>query len=309
MIGKIEKVTLREIWKHEAIDFTTWLQENLDVLNNELDINLENAERELSAGSFNVDLVAEDDNGNTVIIENQLEKSDHNHLGKIITYLTALEAKTAIWIVAEPRPEHINAINWLNESTSGNFYIFKLEGIKIGDSEPAPLLTLITGPSEESKEVGEKKKEIAERYTLRYKFWEGLLEKAKDKTKLHAAISPKQYHWISAGAGKSGLSYNYYVKQTEGRVELYIDRLKDTESENKEIFFQLFKNKAEIKEIFGEPLLWERLDGKRASRISFVINKGGYRTEEKYDEAQDAMIDAMIRLEKSFRPYIAKLKI
>ena len=252
---------------------------------------------------------AEDDNGNTVIIENQLEKSDHNHLGKIITYLTALEAKTAIWIVAEPRPEHINAINWLNESTSGNFYIFKLEGIKIGDSEPAPLLTLITGPSEESKEVGEKKKEIAERYTLRYKFWEGLLEKAKDKTKLHAAISPKQYHWISAGAGKSGLSYNYYVKQTEGRVELYIDRLKDTESENKEIFDQLFKNKAEIEEIFGEPLLWERLDGKRASRISFVINKGGYRTEEKYDEAQDAMIDAMIRLEKSFRPYIAKLKI
>lgn len=111
MIGKIEKVPLREVWKHEAIDFTTWLQQNLDVLNNELDINLDNAEREQSAGSFNVDLVAEDDNGNTVIIENQLEKSDHNHLGKIITYLTALEAKTAIWIVAEPRPEHINAIN------------------------------------------------------------------------------------------------------------------------------------------------------------------------------------------------------
>ena len=309
MVGKIEKVPLREIWKHEAIDFTTWLQGNLDVLNNELDINLENAEREQSAGSFNVDLVAEDDNGNTVIIENQLEKSDHNHLGKIITYLTALEAKTAIWIVAEPRPEHINAINWLNESTSGNFYIFKLEGIKIGDSEPAPLLTLITGPSEESKEVGEKKKEIAERYTLRYKFWTGLLEKAKELTKLHASISPKQYSWISTGAGKSGLSYNYGLTRNEGTAELYIDKGKDSKIENKEIFDQLFKNKTEIENTFGEALTWERLEEKRASRISFKIKIGGYRDEERYPETQDAMIDAMIRLEKSLRQHIVKLKI
>jgi hypothetical protein len=187
MIGKIERVPLRDLWKHEAYDFTTWLQDNIDVLNDVLGSSLSNPEREQSVGSFNVDLVAEDEAGNPVIIENQLEKSDHNHLGKLITYLTAIGAKTAIWIVADPKPEHVGAISWLNESSSANFYLFKVEGIRIGDSEPAPLLTLIVGPSEESREVGEKKKEMAERYSLRYKFWNELLEKAKEKTKLHAA--------------------------------------------------------------------------------------------------------------------------
>ncbi len=125
MIGKIESVPLREIWKHEAYDFTSWLQDNIDVLNDVLGLSLSNPESEQSAGSFNVDLVAEDENGNPVIIENQLEKSDHNHLGKLITYLIAIGAKTAIWIVADPRPEHIGAISWLNESSSANFYLFK----------------------------------------------------------------------------------------------------------------------------------------------------------------------------------------
>ena len=110
MIGKIESVPLREIWKREAYDFTSWLQDNIDVLNDALGLSLSNPEREQSAGSFNVDLVAEDENGNPVIIENQLEKSDHNHLGKLITYLIAIGAKTVIWIVADPRPEHVGAI-------------------------------------------------------------------------------------------------------------------------------------------------------------------------------------------------------
>ena len=152
MIGKIQRVPLRDVWKHEALDLTKWLQDNLDVLNDVLEFSLSNAEREQSAGDFSVDLVAEDDEGGVVIIENQLEKSDHAHLGKLITYLTALQAKKAIWIVAEPRPEHVAAITWLNESSAASFYLLKLEGIRINDSAPAPLLTLIVGPSEE--EIG-----------------------------------------------------------------------------------------------------------------------------------------------------------
>ena len=91
MIGKLQRVPLREVWKDEARDFTPWLQENMDVLNDVLDFTLSNVEREQSAGDFSADLTAEDESGNTVIIENQLEKSDHDHLGKIITYLTAIE--------------------------------------------------------------------------------------------------------------------------------------------------------------------------------------------------------------------------
>jgi len=186
-------------------------EENLDVLNDVVGLQLSNAEREKSAGAFSVDLVAEDERRNPVIIENQLEKSDHDHLGKVITYLTSIEAKVAIWIVAHPRPEHVTAVAWLNESSSASFYLLKLEAIAIGESEPAPLLTLIVGPSEEGREVGKTKKNIAERHPLRLKWWTQLLDRAKSRSKLHLNVSPNEYHWLGASAGVSGLTYNYYV--------------------------------------------------------------------------------------------------
>ncbi|MFW9880255.1 MAG: DUF4268 domain-containing protein [Candidatus Thorarchaeota archaeon] len=308
MVGKIDRLPLRNIWKHEAHDFTKWLEENIDILNEELDMNLMSAEREKSAGKFSVDLVAEDEGGNPVIIENQLEKSDHDHLGKLITYLTAIGGKTAIWIVADPRPEHVGAISWLNESSSANFYLFKIEGIKIGNSEPAPLLTLIVGPSEESKEVGEKKKELAERHIFRHKFWEALLKLAKEKTKLHANVSPSNYSWVGTGAGKSGLSFYYTVTKHDSKVELYIDRGKDSREENKKIYDQLYSKRDLIEGMFGEPLIWERLDEKRACRISKRFD-GGYRDEEKWSNIHDSMIFSMILFEKAFKPHISKLKI
>jgi len=129
MIGKIQRVGLREVWKHEAYDFTQWLEDNIDVLNDVIDLNLSNAERERAAGTFSADLVAEDEKGNPVVIENQLEKSNHDHLGKLITYLTSIGAKVGIWIVAEPRPEHVSAISWLNESNLASFYLLKVEAI------------------------------------------------------------------------------------------------------------------------------------------------------------------------------------
>ena len=181
MVGRLERVRLRDVWSHEAQDFTPWLAENIDVLNNAIDLSLSIVEREHPAGDFSVDLVAEDESGNPVIIENQLERSNHDHLGKLITYLTAIGAKAAIWIVSDPRPEHISAISWLNESSSASFYLLKLEAVRIEDSPPAPLLTLIVGSSEESQEAGETKKEFTERYILRHRFWTQLLERAQKK--------------------------------------------------------------------------------------------------------------------------------
>lgn len=309
MIGKIERVALREVWKDEAKDFTQWLQENLDVLNEVLDVNLVNAEREQAAGTFSVDIVAEDDSGNAVVIENQLEKSDHDHLGKLVTYLVAMSARTAVWIVADPRPEHVNAITWLNESAAASFYLLKVEAIRIGGSPAAPLLTVIVGPSEEGKDVGKTKKEIAERFLIREKFWTGLLDHAKQKTKLHSSVSPGRHSWIGTGAGKYGLSFNYAIRQNEVQVELYIDRGKESEEENKRIFDQLFAHKDEIDRAFGEPLEWQRLEGRRACRIRKRITIGGYRDEERWPEIYDQMVDAMVRLEKSIRPFIGKLEL
>ena len=261
VIGKIQRLPLREVWRHEAHDFTTWLQDNLDVLSDVLDLNLTNAEREQSAGAFSVDLVAEDEAGDPVVIENQLGRSDHDHLGKLITYLSMFGAKTAVWIVADPRPEHVRAVAWLNESSSASFYLLKVEAIGIGDSLPAPLLTEIVGPSEEAREVGVIKQDLAERHHVRRRFWSGLLDHAREKTRLHANISPTQEGWVGAGAGRSGLSYNYVAMQREMRVELYIDRGKDAEEENKAIFDELQASREAIEEAFGGRLEWERLEG------------------------------------------------
>ena len=310
MIGKIERIKLRDVWKHEALDLTTWLQENIEILNEAIDLNISNPEIEKSAGSFKVDIVAEDDSGNPVIIENQLEKSDHEHLGKLITYLVALEAKTAIWIVADTKPEHLASISWLNESSSANFYLLKLEAIKIGGSSPAPLLTLIVGPSEEGIEVGKAKKEIAERYQIRGKFWTQLLETAKEKSRLHANISPNRHNWLGASAGKQGLGFNYSLRKNEAQVELYIDRGKEKEDENISIFEQLVKEKEAIEESFGDSLEWESLETRRACRIKKIIRKGGYRdAETKWPEIHASMVEAMIRLEKALKPHISRLNI
>ena len=170
MIGKIETVELRDVWPHEANDLTPWLRDNIDLISDTISLNISNPEIEQSASSFKVDIVGEDDSGNRVIIENQLEKSNHSHLGQLITYLVAIGAKTAIWIVGEARPEHIESIIWLNQSFSEDFYLLKLKTVKIGDSLPAPLFDLIVGPTEEGKEVGKTKKEWSDRHIILNKF-------------------------------------------------------------------------------------------------------------------------------------------
>ena len=309
MIGSLRRVALREVWPHEAQDFTPWLAENIDVLNNAIDLSLSIIEREQAAGDFSVDLVAEDESGNPVIIENQLERSNHDHLGKLITYLTQIGAKAAIWIVADPRPEHIRTISGLNESSLGSFYLLKLEAVQIENSPPAPLLTLIVGPSEEIRKAGETKKELKERDLLRLQFWTQLLERAKEETLLHANTSPNELRHIRATAGKRGLIFGYVIQQHTSDIELYIDRGRDADSETEEIFDTLKESKEDIEDVFGEPLEWQRLEGQRSCRIGKQLSLGGYRDEEKWQEIQDTMIDGMIRLEKAFRPHIERLPV
>jgi hypothetical protein len=310
MIERITRLPLRSIWKHEARDFTTWLHENLDILKDIIGFEILNAEKEQSTGNFHVDIMGEDSSGNSVVVENQLEKSDHDHLGKLITYLTAFEAKTAIWIVSEPRQEHINAISWLNESTEVDFYLIKIEAIKIGDSAAAPLLTQIVGPSEEAKQIGSAKKDSSERHKLRYKFWEGLLEVSKPRHKLFASISPTQYNWIGASSGIRGINYTYWITKEAVSLRIYIDRGKDCEEENLNLFNQLLDSKADIEAKFGDTLVWEELSEYRACVIKKDLEIGGWRTNpDKWNEIYGKAIEAMINLEKATRKYISSLKI
>lgn len=311
-VGRIKKVSLRELWKKEDKDFTRWLEENIEYLNEVLDIDIAVESREEKVGPFKVDLFGEDSDGNKVIIENQLERTDHDHLGKIITYLTNLEAKTAIWITSKPTEEHIKAIEWLNEITPDDisFYLIKIEAIRI-ESQPlaAPLFTIVKGPSRESKQIGAEKKEHAQRHILRKEFWTQLLEKAKEKTKLHTNVSPSIYSWMAAGAGKSGIGYNYGITNKYASCEIYLDRGKEFEDPNinKIRFDQLFKHKDEIEKEFGGKINWERLDDRRASRISIRFEGAGLNDKDKWDDIQEKMIETMVRLEKAFGKYIRQL--
>jgi len=304
-VGKIERVSLSEVWQNEAFDFTPWLRDNIEALNDVLPIELSNPETEQAAGTFSVDLTAEDATSGTVIIENQLTKSDHDHLGKVVTYLTSLDAKVAVWIVSEARSEHIKAISWLNESRLASFYLVKLEAVRIGESPPAPLFTVIVEPSLESGIAGGIKQDMAERYKLRIRFWTELLEKAKARTKLHANVSPGKDNWVAAGAGKSGLGFSYVIRKHDAHVELFINP-GDAE-QNKAVFDQLLSSKDRIETDFGDSLEWDSMEGRLMCRIKKHIAVGGYRDEEKWANVQDAMIEAMVRLEKALRPHIARL--
>jgi Domain of unknown function (DUF4268) len=309
-IARLEPVAIRELWKHEERGFSAWLEANLEVLSDAIGVELSDPKRELLAGDYQCDLVAEDGNGDRVIIENQLEATNHDHLGKVLTYLTNLDAKAAIWISTAPRPEHIRAIQWLNETTPDNiaFYLVRLAAYRIaGHDAAAPLFTVMVGPSAEAKSFGKEKKELAERHILRLRFWEQLLERARQRGVLyHAQRSPTKNGYISAGAGvQSGISFNYVVWMTdETAVEVYIDT--QEKDENKSIFDTLAQKKQEIEKSFGSTLSWERLDDKRACRVCYVLKEGGLTDESKWQTIQDAMIGAMDRLVKAIKPHLTR---
>ncbi|MXY53821.1 MAG: DUF4268 domain-containing protein [Gammaproteobacteria bacterium] len=304
-IGRIKRVGLREVWSHEAFDFTTWLEDNVDVLFEATGVQLTDVEREQPAGDFSVDLIASDEDGNAVVIENQLERSDHDHLGKLITYLVGLQARVGVWIVADPRPEHVAAVTWLNEGASADFYLLKLEAIRIGDSEPAPLLTRIVGPSETTREVGRAKQEMAEGERRYYRFFEGLLERAKARTQLHANVSPGKAHWVGAGAGISGLTFNYVARRHNAVVELYIDT-PDSDA-NKHMLQTLFEKKEEVEDAFGGPLEWDSKDDRRSCRVRKTFARGGVRDEGDWDAIHDELAEGMGNLEKALRPHLKAL--
>jgi hypothetical protein len=307
LIGKLERVAIKSVWPHEEYDFCRWLQENINVLNQAVNLNLVGAERNRAAGSFKNDLVAEDNDGSKIIIENQYGKSDHDHLGKLITYLSMSGASGAIWIVETPNPEHVTAISWLNENSSGSFYLVKVEALRIGNSEPAPLLTLIVGPSDDKGDVAATNREFAVRHDSRKKWWQQLV--AHPSAKSHAHISPGTNPYLTTSSGYPGIVFGYTITKDGNTAEIYIDLGKDQELENKRIFDAFYSDKSAIEESFGRELIWERLDGKRAARIK-CLNEGGYSApEEEWGRYIDLQVQSMNQLESAIRPKVKSLKI
>ena len=256
-IGKIEKVDLREIWKHEATDFTRWLVQNIDYLNDVLDLDIVVRSVEENVGPFRVDIFGEDSGGNKIIIENQLEKTDHGHLGQILTYLVNLEANIAVWVTSKPVEEHRQVIEWLNETTPDDmyFYLVQVEGIRIaGQEKVAPLFTVVEGPTVERKRIGDEKKEYALSHSIRREFWTQFIDEMNKVNTLCQNVSPTISSWIPVALGKSGVSMSLVVTKNYARTEIFINR-GDSE-ENKKIFDYFYNQKEEIEREFGNTLTW-----------------------------------------------------
>ena len=163
----------------------------------------------------------------------------------------------------------------------------------------------ISDPNPTGKKTGKKSRVIVKRHLVRKEFWSQLLSKSKSQTQLFLKKNPGIENYLNTGGGKTGISYSYNITYEGARVELYID--KGEVNWNKSVFDSLFKNKPKIEESFGDSLLWERLEEKRASVIRFSLNEFGLQDKDKWPELQDQMIEAMIKFEKAFRPYIQKI--
>jgi hypothetical protein len=185
----------------------------------------------------------------------------------------------------------------------------ELSASTVGDSDIAPQLTLIVGPSPETKIIAEEKEKFQARHSERIQFWKGLLEVANRRTQLHAGRSPTKENWIAGPSGVSGINFNYVVLEHEARVEVWIARGPGRGGENKAIFQKLFDQKDDIERAFGDKLDWQRLEGKDACRIQTTTIIGGYRDPDKWPAIYHFLTDRMVGLERAFRPRIEALNL
>jgi predicted Fe-Mo cluster-binding NifX family protein len=308
-IRRLIEVDPRGIWRREDKDFTPWLAQNIDYLNDKLDFEIVVQTVEGNVGPYFVDIYGEDGAGNRIIIENQLEKSDHGHLGQILTYLVNLDANIAIWITTNPSEEHQQVVEWLNEITPDNmlFYLIQVKGVKVEGSDiVSPLFTIVEGPTQERKRIGAEKKEYAQRHTIRKQFWAQFINEMNKKSVLCQNISPSTDAWIGIALGTSGVSLNLVVSKNYARAEIYINK-GDTEK-NKQVFDYFYKHKEDLEKSFGDALTWERMDDRVTSRIKYQLDKVSVFNESDWPKMNEFMIDAAIRIHNVFRDHVQHLR-
>ena len=289
-LSKITKVDLRECWQNEASDFTPWLasEDNIALLADALGMNeLEVKAQEEHVGPFRADILCVDPGTDKyVLIENQLEKTDHNHLGQILTYAAGLDAVTIIWIAEHFTEEHRAAIDWLNRITDKEFNFFgvEIELIKIGDSAAAPMFNVIAKPNGWSKDVRSSQSSSdgkSEGQVFKYEYWSDFVEFMNNHpSKLFKTPNPSYDHWMNIAVGKGSMHISLLVNTKEQKVTIQLYIWDDAE---KKIFDALVKHKEDVDEKIGASLTWRRLDGKKASTIDlykeFDLNNPDIREE------------------------------
>lgn len=265
---------LRKAWPNEASDFTPWLADNLDYIGDILGIDLELIEIESKVGGYSADILAkESDTENYIIIENQLEDSNHCHLGQLITYASGKNAKAIVWVVKKAREEHRNAIDWLNENTGTHlgFYLLEIELWYIGDaSKLAPKFNVVEQPNEWAKTI-KPSSDASSTQVLQLEFWQAFNDFAKATNFIKAfKLRPaKSHHWfdVSIGDSRCHMCLEAKNKKGEATVGIYINN-------DKELYKSFLSHKSELANAMGckeSDITWTGSDSKKASR--FYLSK------------------------------------
>jgi uncharacterized protein DUF4268 len=308
--GKIEKLNLRDIWQKEATDFTPWLAENISALGEALGMELELEDTEAAVGDFSLDLIAKDlGTGRTVVIENQLTQTDHDHLGKLLTYAAGFSASTVVWIAEIVRDEHRQALEWLNQRTDEEtlFFGVVVDVFRIDDSKPAYSFKPVVSPSEWQKS---KKRQISGKVTEKgenYRnYFQALIDELREKYRFTKAKIGQPLSWYSFSSGISGIPLcAAFGLGDKARTEVYIDV--GDGAKNKALFDSLYEQREEIHSKLGEELTWERLDDKRGSRIAVYRDGSIGATEEELIEIKSWHIEYLIKFKKIILPLIKKV--
>ena len=300
-LGKIKRINdLRMIWPHEANSFTKWLakEENLSKLGEDIGIDLVLEERESSVGNFSVDIFAnEESTGRKVIIENQLEDTDHDHLGKLITYASGKGAEVIVWVVKRARDEHRQAIEWLNQhtDTSLGFFLVEIELWQIDDSAIAPKFNVIERPNDWAKQM-KNSENLSERKQMLLKFWNGFndyIAKSDIFKKDFTIRKAQPDHWYDLSVGNSSYHICMTISAQKKRLScgVYIP-------DNKDLFHTFEDNKDIFQKEFGEDGDWK--EAAKATRI--VIYKGfDLYNETKWEEAYAWFVENAIKTKYTFK--------
>jgi len=311
-LGKVEYVELREIWPDEARNFTPWLatEEGLELLGDAVNAELELVETEAQVGPFNADLlcraIGEEDH--LVVVENQFGKTNHDHLGKLITYASGLKAKSVVWIADSFTDEHRQAIDWLNESKGEGARFFGLEiyAMRIGDSLPAPQFKVVSSPNIWAQAVRESKEaELTTTKLDQKKFWEEIRDYIKSKKSSLTLRQPRPQNWYEIAIGRSRFHISLTINTQLERVgcELYLHG-----SQAKQAFDLLSADKERIDQELGYDLDWQRLEGREACRI-VAYKSGSIYNAAQRQELKDWLHQAAERFHKVLAPRVKALRL
>lgn len=310
-LGKLERIPLRKAWAHEAGEFTPWLAQadNLTLLAESLGLSeLELVGTEHPVGDFKVDILCTDDGGK-VIIENQLEKTNHTHLGQILTYAAGVGARKVIWLAEAFRTEHVAALEFLNQHTTDelDFFAVEIELWRIGDSPMAPSFNVVVKPNDWAK-TGQQNAKAAATTTptkqRQLKFWTGWQAWLQAKGSTLRTQKPLPQHWTNIALGRSGIHLAATVNSRESRVgmEVYINH-----ENSKSMFKQLQAHQVEIDAALGAKLEWMELPDGHACRILQVRPDSPLESEDQWPAYFAWLEQAALRMSDVFRPLVKEL--